>query len=65
MGGACSTLERHEKRVKTIGGKPEGKRPLGELDVNGKIILELILRKWCEKAWTGCNWLSTGTSGGL
>jgi len=26
--------------------KPEGKSPLGSLDVNGRIILRGILRKW-------------------
>jgi hypothetical protein len=27
-------------------GKPEGKRPLGELGVEGRIILRWIFRKW-------------------
>jgi hypothetical protein len=27
-------------------GKPEGERPLGRLDVDGRIILRWIFRKW-------------------
>jgi hypothetical protein len=27
-------------------GKPEGKRPLGDPDVDGRIILRWIFRKW-------------------
>jgi hypothetical protein len=27
-------------------GKPEGKRPLGRLEVDGRIILRWIFRKW-------------------
>jgi hypothetical protein len=32
--------------------KPEGKRPLGELGINGRIILKRILRKQGGKLWT-------------
>jgi hypothetical protein len=38
-------------------GKPEGEGPLGELDVDGKIILEWILEKCGGRVWTGCTWL--------
>jgi len=31
-------------------GKPEGKRPLGDPDVDGRIILRWIFRKW-EGVW--------------
>jgi hypothetical protein len=27
-------------------GKPQGKRPLGRRDINGRIILKLNFRKW-------------------
>jgi hypothetical protein len=27
-------------------GKPEGKRPLGNPNIDGRIILRLIFRKW-------------------
>jgi len=33
--------------------KPEGKRPLGDLDVDGRIILRWVFGKW-EGVETGC-----------
>ena len=44
-------------------GKPEGKRPLGDPDVDGRIILRWIFRKW-EGVKTGWSWLRIGTGGG-
>jgi hypothetical protein len=34
-------------------GKPEGKRPLRDPDVDGMIILRWIFRKWYGGPWTG------------
>ena len=31
---------------KVLVGKPEGKRPLGEEDIDGRVILRWILKKW-------------------
>ena len=45
-------------------GKPEGKRPLGETGVDGRIILEWIFRKWDVGVWTGSGWLRIGTGSG-
>jgi hypothetical protein len=44
--------------------KPEGKRPLEDLHVGGRIILEWILERWDEVVWAGFIWLRIGTSGG-
>ena len=44
-------------------GKPEGKRPLGDLDVDGRIILGWTFEKW-EGLETGWSWLRIGTDGG-
>jgi hypothetical protein len=44
-------------------GKPEGKRPLGDPDVDGRIILRWIFRKF--EGWgTGWSWLRIETGGG-
>ena len=45
-------------------GKPEGKRPLGDPDVDGRIILRWIFRKWEGVVGTGWSWLRLGTGGG-
>ena len=44
--------------------KPEGKRPLGRLGVDGRITLRWIFRKWDVGVWTGSSWLRIGTGGG-
>jgi len=44
-------------------GRPEGKRPLGDPDVDGRIILRWIFGKW-EGVETGWSWLRIGTDGG-
>jgi hypothetical protein len=34
------------------------------IDVDGRIILRWIFRKWDVGVWTGSNWLRIGTGGG-
>ena len=45
-------------------GKPEGKRPLGDLGVYGWIMFEWISRRWDVSMWTGLGWSRIGTGGG-
>ena len=45
-------------------GKPEGKRPLRRLGVDGWIILGWISRRWDVGIWTGLGWPRIGTGGG-
>ena len=45
-------------------GKPEGRRPLGTQDVDGRIILRWISRKFEGVVGTGWSWLRIGTGGG-
>jgi len=37
---------------------------LGVSDVDGRIILRWIFRKWDVGVWTGWSWLRIGTGGG-
>jgi hypothetical protein len=43
-------------------GKPEGKRLLEDLDIDGTIIVKLTLKKI---SWIAFIWLMMGLSGGL
>jgi hypothetical protein len=36
----------------------------GDPDINGRIILRRIFRKWVVGVWTGLSWLRIGTVGG-
>jgi hypothetical protein len=45
-------------------GKTEGKKPLGNPDLDGRIILRWIFRKLYWRAWTGSIWLGIGRGGG-
>jgi len=55
-----------EKRgvYRVLVGQHEGKRPLGDPDVDGKMILRWIFRKWDVGVWNGLIWLRIGTGGG-
>ena len=45
-------------------GKPEERRPLGDLGVEGWIILGRISRRWDVGIWTGLGWPRIETGGG-
>jgi hypothetical protein len=62
IGGACSVHGVHEKCVQDFGWKPEGKRPLHSIDVDGRIILKPILRKQLVRGFIR---LRIGTSAGF
>jgi len=46
-------MEEMRNAYKIFVGKPEGKNYSEDLGVDGKIILEWILRKWNVEVWTG------------
>jgi len=45
-------------------GKPEERRPLRDLGVDGWIILGCISRRWDAGIWTGLGWPRIETGGG-
>ena len=49
---------------KVLMGKPEGKNHWGDQDVDGRIILRWIFRKWEGVVGTGWSWHRIGTGGG-
>jgi hypothetical protein len=44
--------------------KPEERDHWGDPDLDGRIILRWIFRKWEEDLGTGWSWLRIGTGGG-
>jgi hypothetical protein len=50
---------------KILVGKPQGKKPSKDLDIDENVILQWILEKQCGKWWIGLIWLGTGTNGGF
>jgi hypothetical protein len=43
--------------------KSEGKRPLKDPGVDGKVILRWMFKKWDVGVWTGSSWLRIGIGG--
>jgi hypothetical protein len=64
MGGACGAYGEERGVHRVLVGKSEGKRPLGDLYVDGRIILRWIFRKLEGVVGTGWSWLRIGTGGG-
>jgi hypothetical protein len=63
----CHVARIREKRnaYRLLVGKPEGSNHWEDQDVDGRIILELILERWVGVMWTGLIWLRLGTGGEL
>ena len=49
---------------KVLMGEPEGKNHWGYQDVDGRILLKWIFRKWEGVVGTGWSWLRIGIGGG-
>ena len=62
--GHVARMEKRRGVFRVLVRKPEGKRPLGNQGVGGRIILRWIFRKWDVGVWTGSSWLRIGTGGG-
>ena len=63
MGGACNAYGGEEYTGFWSGNLRE-RDQLGEPDVDGRIILRWILRKWDVAVWTRSSWFRIGTGGG-
>jgi hypothetical protein len=59
MGGACSTYGRRERCVQGSGGET-----WGDPDIDGRIMLGWIFKKWDVGVRTGLGWLRKGIGGG-
>jgi len=65
MGGACNTYGRREAAYTGFWwGNLRERDHLGNLGVDGRIILRWIFREWDVVTWTGSSWLRIGTGGG-
>jgi hypothetical protein len=62
--GHVARLEEGRDVYRVWVGKPEGKIPLGDPVVDGRIILGWIFRKWDMGVWTGLSWLRIQTGFG-
>jgi hypothetical protein len=65
MGGTCGTYGVEERCIQGIGGKKPGKETWKAVNVDGRIILNWILKKVNGRAWTGSMWLKIGAAGRL
>jgi hypothetical protein len=64
MGRACSAYGEGRDVYRVFVGKLEGKRPLVDPGVDGRIILRRIFRKWDIGVCTGLSWLKIQTAAG-
>jgi hypothetical protein len=66
IGGAYSTYGESRGVYRVLGGNLEEGDHLEDPDVDEKIILRWIFRKWAGGlVWTGFIWLRIGTGGGF
>ena len=65
MSGACGAYGGVERCAQGSGGENLRDRDhWGDLDIDGRIILRWIFRKWEGVVGTGWSWLRIGTDGG-
>jgi len=65
MGGARGTYGNRRIVYRVLVEQTDGKRHLGDRDLEWGIILEFAFKKWDWEPWTGFLWLRIGTVCGL
>jgi hypothetical protein len=55
--------ERAEVHIVIFVGKSKGSRPLGNLGINGSVLLKLMFKRQNERAWTSFVSPRIGTTG--
>jgi hypothetical protein len=61
---SCRAEELKNAYIRNLCWEIQGKSYLKDLDVDRKIILKCISKKWCGKVSTAYLWIRTGTIGG-
>jgi len=64
VGGVCSAYGGEARRIQGFGGKNWENNHMGDPNLDGRIILRCIFKKWDVGVWTGSSWLRIGTGGG-
>jgi len=59
--GHVARMGERRSVYRVLVGKPDGKRPFGDPDLDGSIILKWIFRKWNVVLRTGSSWFGIGT----
>jgi len=59
--GHVARMGENKECIQGLVGKPDGKRPLGNPGVGGRIMLKYIFMMWDGRAWTGLIWLRIRT----
>jgi len=62
--GQIARMRERRGVYRVLGGKPEGKRPLGRPRRRWEGNIRWNFRKWDVGAWTGSSWLRIGTGAG-
>jgi hypothetical protein len=63
MGGACSASGEENGAYRVLVGKREEIDHWGNPDLDGRLILRWMFRKWDVGVWTGLGWVRIETGG--